>query len=152
MVFALTDLPGYTRFQGMFQQYSITYIKLQVIPSNNVNSNPAATIPMVYYAVDYDDNIIPTQDDMLLKQGVRSRMTMRPWSIKLRPRVLGMTYESTTTTAYSPRAFTWISTSDSSVPHYGVKMWFSAPSVDTIYRVHATYYLKFKGLSAGAST
>lgn len=152
LTFALSDLPDYTKYTGLFQQFALTYVKLTVIPSANVNTAPASTSSMVYYAVDYDDSVAPDQEDMLSKQGVRMKYTLRPWTVKLRPRVLGMVYESGGTTGYSPRRHTWLSTNDATVPHYGVKMWFSTPASNMVFRVHATYYLKFKGLSAGANT
>lgn len=150
--FALTDLPDYTKYTTLFQQYALTYIKMTVIPSADSNTSPGQTSSMVYYAVDYDDAVAPTQDQMLSKQGVRMKYTLRPFTIKLRPRVLGMVYESGGTTGYSPRRHTWLTTNDSTVPHYGVKMWFSTPAANMVFRVHATYYLKFKGISAGALT
>jgi len=150
--FSLSDISSASKYTGLFSQYMLTYVKMTFIPTTTENTAPNSTSAMVYYAVDYDDAITPTQEHMTQKQGVRFRYCTRPWTIKLRPRVLHMIYESEATTGYSPRPRTWVSTADPTCPHYGVKLWFSTPAFTQSFRIQATYYFKFRGIGNGAST
>lgn len=129
--FNLQDVTNYTELTAIYDQFRIDYITLKltwspkVVQSANVN-NPGQTIyPILWYAKDYDDIVVPATLATLKERGnLRSfRLTPnREHKISLKPAVLGAMYQSAVATAYSPKWNQKIDMTNSSTPHYGIKM------------------------------
>jgi hypothetical protein len=152
--FNLTQLPQYSDFTGLFDQYSITGVKLDFIPfADNISwevASNGATIASpggpLLLATDFDDASAPaTANEMLSRQNVRIIPVGRRTTMFLRPK-LAEVANSSTTVSRSPG---WIDCDTPNSPHYGVKAWMSAPNVPNTnfnYQIYATFYLKVKGV------
>lgn len=151
--FKLTDLPQYTDFTNLFDQYKITGVKLDFIPfADNVSwevaSNGAAVSapggPLMI-AADYDDVSVPASaSDMLSRQNVKVVPVGRRYQMFIRPKFNDV---ANSTTVVPARGF--IDCDTATAPHYGIKCWMAAPNVSNTsftYQVWATYYVTLKGV------
>ena len=151
--FKLSDLPQYTDFTALFDQYKITGVKLDFIPfADNVSwevaSNGAAVAapggPLMI-ATDYDDVTLPASaSEMLSRQNVKVIPVGRRHQMFLRPK-----YNDVANSAAVVPSSGFIDCDTATAPHYGVKCWMAAPNVSNTsftYQVWATYYVKLKGV------
>lgn len=127
-------------FAGRYDQYRINWARVTFRPQSDrmglyqeigtgagtfVNSE----VPSWGCYVDQDDETtLPSGINSVIGHGGR----WKPWpgvvSKRWVPKPLGMLYKSSTTTGYQliPKSC-WIDCNDSSVPHYGLKWYFSFP-------------------------
>lgn len=145
--FQLNAIPGISDFTTIFDFYKILMVKLQFKPRQTEQNNQIY-LGDFHYVVDYNDAELPSSpQEIMSRQGSRHRyMVGRPFSVVIKPRVSQMLYESAGTTGYRPIYAPWVNTQDSTVPHYGLKTFYTEPSVGTTIDVFATYYLRFKGI------
>lgn len=155
---ALNQMPNFSEFTTLFDQYKITGAKLSFTPTVNMGVlNPAATqtavlgYSKVHSIIDYDDAAVPVSEDSLLEYGsLKSTAPFATHSRFIKPKVLHEIYRSALTTAYAPRASTYLDMSNADVPHYGLKFWVSAPNspigvANSIsYKVYLTLYFTCK--------
>lgn len=146
--FQLDQLPDYSDFTTLYDAYTITGVKLVWNFAGNTapiyDTYFANMPPECLFAIDYDDADAPTSDVAGWKslQQMRSRFitignkaTCR-YKMFVRPRILGMAYETAVTTAYVPlKARTYIDMSNVDVPHYGVKMVLRIPHIADSHEV-----------------
>lgn len=156
--FNLNQLPGVGDFTALFDQYKITGAKLTYTPALSEGVlNPtfasAATLgySRVHSVIDYDDSSTPTSEDQLLEYGShKSTAPFRTHTRFIKPKMLQEIYRSSVGTAYSPRAGQFIDLSYPDVPHYGIKVWVSAPNTPSgvqgsiTYKVYMTLYFTCK--------
>lgn len=167
-VFELDNLPDYTEFTNLFDQYRINLIKYQWIPNRNVNvivgsdiSTPLVSeydqgIPLIYSFIDYDDATTPTTiDEFTQRQNMRTARFNKPHKRVWKPTVLVPTYRTGVTFGYSPKRKQWIDCANPDVPHYGLKWaFYNTATADAThhrgiavsFRVMATYYLQFRNV------
>ena len=95
--FKLSDLPQYTDFTALFDQYKITGVKLDFIPfADNVSWEVASNGPTVaapggplMIATDYDDVTLPASaSEMLSRQNVKVIPVGRRHQMFLRPKII----------------------------------------------------------------
>lgn len=154
ITFKLSDLPQYTDFTNLFDQYAITGVQLDFIPfadniSWDVPGNGASIAfpggPLLI-ATDYDDAALPASaSEMLARQNVKVIPVGRRHKMYLRPKIA----ETANSTTVVSRRAGWIDCDTPDSTHYGVKCWMTAPNIpDTNfnYQVWATYYVKVKGV------
>lgn len=151
---ALSDVTNHEEFLNLFEEYRIVGVKYHMRPRLGINVATQTTdFGVLHVWRDHDDVNTPTaQAEYLQKQSVKSWNMNKPpanASIYIKPSILFQTYESTTSTGYSPKFGQWISSNDPSVPHYGLKMWWEdvTQGTNSSATVHATitYYLQFRG-------
>ncbi len=120
--FLLSNLPNFGDFVNVFDQYRILQVTVVVLP-NSIQAN----IP-IYTAIDYDDGSIPTTiNEMYEKDTCRVSSSDQVIERTLQPRVLREVYESLSSSGYEVApAGTWIDSSESNVPHYGLKYFIAA--------------------------
>lgn len=155
-VFKLSDLPNYTEFTNLFDRYRILKVGVIFIPNWTSNdSNPITTIntinPSIYTAIDYTEDGTPLAltelyEDSHCKITRGSKIHKRYFS----PAVLASSFETVTTTAYTPKWKQWITTDDPATPHYALK-WamdkIATGSGQNFYvKVFMTYYIQCKDL------
>lgn len=151
--FKLSDMPGYAQYCNLYDTYKLAAVKLTFWPNNQVNISNAIQ-PRIVYAIDYDDSNTGQSEPTLLSYAnsrIRN-LVGPPFSVYFKPRFARSTYQSTTSTGYTPGRG-YIDTNDASVPHYGFKA--VIPAADSIYRtlIYATFYVKFRSprmISLGA--
>lgn len=156
--FQLNQLPGVTEFSNLFDQYKITGAKITYTPTASegiinpaVNSSAALGYSRVHSVIDYDDSNAPASEDALLEYGShKSTAPFQTHSRFIKPKVLHEIYRSLATTAYAPKGSTYLDMTNVDVPHYGLKVWVSAPNTffgtaNTIsYKMYMTLYFTCK--------
>lgn len=156
--FQLNQLPGVAEFQSLFDQYKITGAKISYTPAASegiltpqASASAALGYSRVHSVIDYDDASAPTSEDQLLEYGShKSTAPFQTHTRYIKPKVLHEIYRSAVTTAYAPRSSTYLDLTNADVPHYGVKVWVSAPNTffgtaNTIsYKVYMTLYFTCK--------
>lgn len=158
-VVSLDQLPNYTEFVPLFDQYKIMGAKLSFVPGQNqivgnVNNGTTSAISAQRFvsAIDYDDNTVPTSEAELLEYGSckwsqGGRVHSRYW----KPTMIQEVYNGSGT-ALAPVKARWLSTNFADVPHYGLKVWCGYPEVPVgtaggvTYEVYLTLYLAFKNV------
>lgn len=158
--FALSQLPNVSDFTSLFDQYKLTGVKVTLTPalSEGIASPLAGTasplgFSRVHSVIDYDDNTAPTSEDQLLEYGShKSTAPFQTHSRYIKPKLLQEIYRSSLTTAYSPRANTYLDLTYTDVPHLGMKVWISAPNTNAgtaqsiTYKVYQTMYFTCKNV------
>lgn len=156
--FALSQLPNVSEFSNLFDQYKITGAKLSLTPALTEGivsplTSSAATLgySRVHSVIDFDDATFPTSEDQLLEYGShKSTAPFQSHSRFIKPKVLHEVYRSAIATAYSPRSSSYLDMAYTDVPHYGMKVWVSAPNTpggtagSVSYKVYQTLYFTCK--------
>lgn len=153
--FALGDVPNVGDFTGLYDQYQIRMIKWQLIPRGNSSDvGTAATSGQnmgVFTALDYDGAAAPTSIDELCQyQNMRMTRSNQIHTRILRPKVrmagIGAGAALVTTGTY-PNNSTWITTGNTTIPHYGILVALQQlPNGTQIYDLKVDYYLAFKNV------
>lgn len=149
--FKLSDLPGVSDFENLFDRYMITYCKmfvyLKIDPS--AQTSATATFPKIYMVRDYDDTAITPGNLNTLREHsnciVRVLNPNRPVSIGVRPAILALNFLTATTTTKTPSWNRWIDINDTGkdVPHYGLK-WAVDDLTNTNYKLDVEYQYWFR--------
>lgn len=153
--FRLVDLPAYTEFTALYDQYQIRSVKISLIPradsANVVNGSALQSIGNVWSCLDYDDGTSPANIDTLLQYPSLKRTQMtRIHTRSLKPKFVSQVYSSAGVVGYAiaPKN-QWLDVGSSSVEHYGVKFWLDQiPSSSTSlqYDAQITFNLAFKNV------
>lgn len=147
--FALSDLPNYTEFTTLFDQYRITAIEMLFVPTATESVSTTPINGCFFAVIDYDDaTSLSTNTDYLQYDTFQQQLLVMPASsvkkIKLRPRLATAVYGGGAFTSYA-NTVSWLDVASPSVEHYGVKVGLAATPVTTIgYQVLARYELEFK--------
>jgi len=132
LTFALGDLPNAqeTEFAALYKQYRIDRVTVKFVPycTNNTAGdwmgNPTDSSvthqSLVSVAIDYDDNVAPTNEAAVLEyENVQLHPAIgQPWEIAFVPRAKLDTNNVNSVTVPSP----WIDTGNTGVAHYGLKV------------------------------
>jgi len=152
--FSLNKLRNAGDFTALFDQYQINkvdlYFKLVNNPDSNVITTASASYwPTLWYTRDSDDSGSMTAANMQERQGVK-RIVLQPdqiFKISVKPKFQSMTYQTLTSTGYSPRTG-YLDCIDNVVPHYALKTVMEVPNsgTDWFVEVQAKYHMSFKGV------
>lgn len=151
--FKLADLPNYTEYTNLYDEYRIKAVKVMFLPTLNSNveletsgtSSSLTTIPSLYTWIDNDDNTAPTaitqgqQFQSFKCHGLLDRMRQR----SLVPECSTALY-SGTFTSYGQVKNQWIDNNSPSVVHFGLKFGIINCSNNGAFDVVLTYYLEFR--------
>lgn len=152
--FFLSQLPNYTEFTNLYNEYKVSRIKVKFMYSANSQDVSTAllstALPTIYTAVDPNDSTLPTSVSELLQyKSFRARRADKPFSVYFKPQFATAAY-SGTFTSYAAQTG-WIDTSSPSVKHYGLK-WIVDPmfystgtNVTGRLQTIITYYIKCRG-------
>lgn len=152
-IFRLNDLPNFSEFQNLFDQYRISYVQLKFYLRLDPGAFAAtsAVYPRIYWAPDYDDSATLTMAEM--RQHFRMKEAAlhpnRPIVMGIRPATLGLTYVSGvpgSLYSYAPKWKQWLDMGSPDIPHYCMK--FNIQNMtDTNYRVdvEARYWIQCRG-------
>lgn len=156
--FQLNQLPSVGDFGNLFDQYKITGVKLTLTPALSEgilsplnNTATALGYSKVHSVIDYDDSQAPTSEDLLLEYGsLKSTAPFQTHTRFIKPKVLHEIYRSAISTSYAPKSGTYLDMNNTDVPHYGLKVWISAPNTPAgtaasiAYKVYQTLYFTCK--------
>lgn len=146
-VFKLSDLPNYTEFTSLFDEYKISCIVLKFTPLYPTNLS-ATDYGQIYTMIDKDDNATLSVVQAQQYQNIKVRGGLKGKTIVIRPKIKGLIYNNSgVTTGQSSLINEWIDVAYPDVTHYCLKnVWTQTPVVTLYQRVEATYYLKFKNV------
>lgn len=151
----LSDLPGYANFTALFDQYRITRVEVEILPTAQPALVTGGTLGTargcyLFTVVDNDDASVPASINEMRQYAtakVHANMSVVKRSFK--PAVLVQAYESNVATAYEPKFNAWISTTDPATQQFGMKIGMytvdsSNPTNTVIYIVGARYWVQCK--------
>lgn len=156
--FRLSDLPNYTEFTTLYDQYMITKVVLKFYHIRDqaliTNTAPAGGTSGGYIlsVIDHDDDNTPANADELRQYANCKIVNIGyDWSRVTVPAVLRQMYETSVATAYTPSFHQWISTTDPNTEHFGIKVCLHANDANAVtnsiqYSVDAMYYIKCKNV------
>jgi len=122
--FALSNLPNYTEFTSLFDQYRILQASVSFLPYANSSSSGAVSgsFPgIIASAIDYDDASLPGATDLQQYESYKRNPAFEEFVRTIKPRVAIAAYNGSTFTGYVNRYAPWIDANSPSVPHYGLK-------------------------------
>lgn len=146
--FQLTDLPNYTEFSALFDQFRINAVVIKFVPtwtSNDINPQSTALyMPNFHSALDFDGpSSAPTSEtDLLQYQSYKMTRGHHVHQRKIIPCVNVTAYESALNTAYMPKRKQFLDMVDVATQHFGMKIWIDAPNLTSnlAYKTYVTYY------------
>lgn len=147
----LNQLPNYTDFTNLYDQYLIKKIVVKMIPKISQHNLATTTIgnadlPQLHSVVDYDDATTPTSVSQLVEY--QSHKMTR--GNQIHTRVLVPKIELTSDgTANAPKSYQWLDCDSPAVNHRGLKFWFNAPQstgCTIYYDMLVTVYLSCKNV------
>lgn len=154
--FQLSDLPNYTQFTNLYDQYRILAVKVEFVartpPVQYYGvSAISSSAPVLYTAIDLDDVTTPTSTTLLAHESCKFHGAFTPMSTNkyvrwLKPATAVEMYQTGGFGGYGARQNQWIDTTSSSVQHYGIKWWIATAATTPAYYydVVFTYYMEFK--------
>lgn len=152
--FALSDLPNYSEFTNLYDQFQIVAVKFEIIPKfNAVDLNPMSTwsqgvLPNIHSVLDYNDSTAPTSlTEMMQYKNYRRSRGNQIHKRYFKPATLSQNYESAVSTSYTSKWKDWISTDDPTTPYYCIKVCWDACGVveyQPTYDIYAKYYFQCK--------
>lgn len=127
--FRLSQVPDYSEFTNLFDQYRILKAKVTFLPSFNAGDalGGATTtffpIPYFTYATDSDNADAPHSQAALMEYGnARTVRLDKPVTVTITPRVAQSVYKAGATNGYAEgKAGQWIDCETPDVQHYGLK-------------------------------
>lgn len=153
LTFQLDDLPNYTEFTNLFDDYRINAVSLKFIPNRNSSDFAGGVAPPgisnFYTVFDYNDATVPgAVNDLMQYPNLKITQSSRMLTRTLRPASLDVVSAGGTTASVNPKWKQWLSTASPDVNHYGLKYCldaFSAANAVT-YQVYATFYISCKSV------
>lgn len=174
--FSVDMLPHYIEYPDMFQEYRINKIKVKLIPHATQTSVPTSLISnttdaptnittgttsgiglICHSALDFTDAAVPSASETGIQNlqeynSYRARNVLsrggKPLTWYFKP-CINMQVDGFSGTAKSIKPSPWLSSTDLTVPHNGLKLLFdSAGGIDTLqasFRLEATLYMQWRG-------
>lgn len=148
--FMLQNLPSFTEFTNLFDQYKVLSVRIRFIPFQTTSISDLNTtnqcLSLIHSSViDYDDSVLFASSNAGLQEmrqyeSFREKNLFRPsgqFVRKIRPHVSVPVYKSGVSSAYSNVPARWIDCNYTDVEHYGFKGMFQvfAPSSSIAYFV-----------------
>lgn len=151
--FNVSDLPNYTEFSNLFDQYRIRWVAIRVIPINNVAyaNTEGVQLPDVLAAVDMDDATAPVDLNAMHQYSncVVFGAMAAPRTIGFRPAIAGVCYQGATAVGYTVRQNDWVNMANL-VPWYGIKFGvhneLDHTAITYKYRLFITLTMEFRGI------
>lgn len=151
--FKFTDIPNYSEFTTLFDQYRMNKFVVKLVPEFT-GAEPTSTgayyqLPNVWSVIDYDDAVDAGNNLISLLQYPNCKMTRgnkihtRTWT----PSNLMDAYTGGTVGgAISFKK--WLNMADTGIPFYGLKIWIDQTGTTSPleYRVFFTAYFSCKGV------
>lgn len=157
-VATLSQLPNFTDFTNLYDQYCIKGYKIQLIPrGTNVDNalDPGAPsitgmTTLIGSVIDYTDSTnLPSFSDATQYESFRWTKGTRMHSRYIKPSVSKQVYQGLTS-AYNPSKNVWIATDNPTVPHYGIKViadnTMLSGNAEVVFDIQFTYYVGFKNV------
>lgn len=151
-------IPSYTEFTSLYDDYRIKKVILRLDWSQNSYSGSTTTImpPLLYYVQDFNDSNAVSLSTILQYPEVKTHSFYqngyKPLIMELTPRPLVDLAGTGVGTGYGPTLEApWIRTSETNIPHYGVKIYghnfdVATASATGFVNIMAAFELEFRGV------
>lgn len=152
----VSEFPGTGPYKTLYRQFRIKKVILEFFPVNSQARFSEGTeedfcqlyTPTLYTSInrvdsDNADNITKMCSTNNMRSVIAGRYHKRVW----KPNLLSQIYESGVTTAYNPVYDQWLSTEDTSAPHYGCDVLLSStasPKCSFKYKLRTTVIVQWK--------
>ena len=135
--FNLDDINNASAYKQLFEYYRIDKVVVTFRYKSHSYANAVNTLtnineinPLLYFKVDHND--VASDSLLLMRESMKTKEKQLTnnepnFTIQLKPAVQTEAYKSSVSTTYIPKWGQWISTDDSSVPHYGLKAYAMYP-------------------------
>lgn len=146
---SLDQLPSYTEFTNLFEEYKIDKIVLKFYPAQMTENDngTAASTPIFMYAIDKSDATAPASlNEMYQYAGLKIVNVLKPFTFKFYPCWSQYAYTGGASGYGTARGF--LSCDYPAVKHYGVKyvMGLSGVASSSGYNVFAVFHMAFRGI------
>lgn len=157
---ALSSFPGTGPFKALYHQFRIVKVIFEFFPVNQqgrYNEGSQTDLgqlytPTLYTAVNRTATAFAdTVTKMASTNNMRSTIAGRYHKRVFVPCTLGQTYQSSVETAYNPEYKEWLSTEDTSTPHFGLDVLMSSstsPKGSFKYKLRTTIVAQYKNRKA----
>lgn len=150
--FRLADLPSYTEFTQLYDQYCIKGVKFTLMPrfnSSSPSTNPV--VPQTWTILDYDNGgaDITSQNQMLQYQNLKMVPGTNYHKRYIVPAVDSEIYNGLLVSASAPKKKQWLDCNNASVDHFGVRVMIPAVPVasESVYwDLKVKFYLAMKNV------
>ena len=155
----LSQFPGTKPFVDLYHQFRIKKVIYEFFPVNmqgrfnteDVDLTKLYT-PTLYTSINrtatgFADNVTKMASTNSMRSAVAGRYHKRVFT----PCTLGQTYQSAVETAYNPEYNEWLSTEDTSTPHFGMDVLLSSstsPPGSFKYKMRTTIIAQYKNRKA----
>jgi hypothetical protein len=143
--FALSQMPNYTSWTSIFDQYCIPVAVLQIRASENVSTvAQGGPMPRIYSVLDHDDANVITVAQAKAYSSCKEQRLVDSVTRVVYPRVATAAYSGAFTSFSNERR--WIDAASPSVQHYGAKVSIEADTRSTVgeYLIRYTVYYAFR--------
>jgi hypothetical protein len=142
--FTLAQLPGYTNWTSIFDQYCIPLAVLQIRGGENVGTNTGGPPPRMYSALDHDDANLISVATIREYASCKEQRIFESVTRVVYPRIATAAYSGAFTSFANERH--WIDAASPSVQHYGAKVSIEADTRATVgeYLIRYTVYYAFR--------
>lgn len=145
--YQISDVPQIANYAALFEYYKIdkmviTYrYKCAGVPgayiANPLNTQIFQEInPTILFKVDHNDAVSQSVADLKLSARTKEKQLTNSqpnFTITLKPAIQSEAYKSLTASTYIPKWNQWLTTADTTVPHYGLKMNLQCPRPNANY-------------------
>lgn len=153
LTFSLADVPAYTEFTSLFEEYKIAGIAYRFVITRNPDllAVNKGYIPRVMFCHDHTDSTTPSgfaelqQYPKVKEIWLRTDYPASKW-YWLKPNTIDVGYTSGVASNYGVNYKRWIDASNSSTPYYGLKFIYDQLYAGMQLFVECKYYMKFKGV------
>lgn len=145
--FTLADLPNYSEFGALYDQYRITHVRAHFVPHQNTCpvGSAAATTANIIIVPDYDDDTTINLSAILQYQKLTIKNFCSEFTFDLKPMIAVGAY-SGAFTSYLAMEPGWIDLASTGVKHYGMKYVIPQVSANNIsgWRLYLTYTVEMR--------
>lgn len=145
--FQLDDLPSYTEFTALFDQYRIRGVKLDLFFNQSAaDSNNPVGSGLFCHFIDLDDATAPASEAEVCQRGyLKKTSPFGHHKIFIRPRTSKALWQGAFTAYGQNNSNQWIDCTYPAVEYYGWKyLWTQTTVANLRLMVSATYYLEFR--------
>lgn len=134
-------------FTALYDQYRISKIVYQLVPKWNSSdldtTHQGGNLPMIATCIDYDDGNAPANfGDIIQRQNAKLHRGSKIITRTFKPCANFVVDASTG--ALSSKQSPWLDATNTSVPHYGLKLGITSVQAPQDYDVIVKYYLQFR--------
>ncbi len=150
LVFTLSQMPGYTNLQSLFDRYRIMSVDVTFQPYLNqeMTTTSPPTIPRLHTCIDFDDESVPGSQAELMKYGTYAAVVSNhPLRRRFVPRAALQVFNGVTTGYGEAEAHKWLDCANAAIPHYGLKYYLPVTTTGTLfgYVIQMTMIAQFAG-------